>query len=186
MKFNFDEGKTAQAAAYLVSRSGGALHYMGLIKLLYLADRQSLIERGLPITGDNYVSMKNGPVLSQTYGIIRKTRGSDGSWGQYIGEPSQFMVPALADTSTQPLDRLSPFELRILDEVFAKYGHLDEWHLVKVTHDVCPEWEDPGASSAPIDPTDILIAAGVPMEDIEHFSKELDQIEAVRRRYARP
>jgi len=41
------------------------MKYLGLLKLLYLADRDALKEIERPITGDRYFSLKNGPVLSR-------------------------------------------------------------------------------------------------------------------------
>ncbi len=42
-----------------------------LIKMLYLADRELLAKRGQPLTGDQPVSMKNGPVLTTTYDLTK-------------------------------------------------------------------------------------------------------------------
>ena len=70
MRFCFDEEKTAQAAAYLLWKFGRRHNVMALMKLLYLADRKALIERGHPITGDHMVSMPHGPVLSETLELI--------------------------------------------------------------------------------------------------------------------
>ena len=61
----FNEVKATQAAARLLRNRGGRMKYLKLIKLLYLADREALSRWGRPITTDNYVSMDNGPVLSQ-------------------------------------------------------------------------------------------------------------------------
>jgi uncharacterized phage-associated protein len=57
VRFPFDERKAAQAAAYLLKKHDGRLNFMKLIKLLYLADRKSLLENGKPITGDRMLAM---------------------------------------------------------------------------------------------------------------------------------
>src|ERR1022692_1541243 len=44
------------------------MNYMLLIKLLYLLDRRALSLWGRPVTGDDYFSMKYGPVLSEVLG----------------------------------------------------------------------------------------------------------------------
>ena len=67
MRFFFDINKATQAAAHLVYLQGGKINLMALIKLLYLADREALLETGYPITGDQMVSMPHGPVLSRIY-----------------------------------------------------------------------------------------------------------------------
>jgi hypothetical protein len=48
----FDERKATEATALLLSLRGGQMHYMKLIKLLYLADRRALLRWGIPITTD--------------------------------------------------------------------------------------------------------------------------------------
>jgi uncharacterized phage-associated protein len=42
-----------------------------LLKLMYLADRKSLLETGVPITGDSISALDKGPVLSQTYNRLK-------------------------------------------------------------------------------------------------------------------
>lgn len=57
LRFVYNEEKAAQAAAFLLREAGGSMDYRELLNLLYLADRQSLIETGAPITGDEMVNM---------------------------------------------------------------------------------------------------------------------------------
>ncbi|HEV8430339.1 MAG TPA: Panacea domain-containing protein, partial [Pyrinomonadaceae bacterium] len=72
VKSKFDETKTAQLAGVLLQLRGGRMHYMKLIKLMYLVDRAALLRWGSPITFDNYVSMPHGPVLSSTLDLINE------------------------------------------------------------------------------------------------------------------
>ena len=51
----------AGPAARLLKLHGAAMPYLKLIKLLYLADRQALLELGRPISCDLFVSMPHGP-----------------------------------------------------------------------------------------------------------------------------
>lgn len=70
IRFRFDVKKVAQATAYLLKSMREERHnFMALLKMLYIVDRKSLKESGFPITGDTYVAMKHGPVLSRTKGI---------------------------------------------------------------------------------------------------------------------
>ena len=41
MHLQFDEAKATQAAAFFLQLRGGQMHYIKLIKLLYLADREA-------------------------------------------------------------------------------------------------------------------------------------------------
>ena len=67
----FNERKAAQAAAWFLRQQGGRMPHLKLVKLMYLADRQSLDEHGFPITGVLAVSMPHGPVLSMTLNVVK-------------------------------------------------------------------------------------------------------------------
>ena len=177
MRFRFNEKKSAQAAARLLRSHGGGMPYIALIKLLYLADRESLIQTGSPITGDRMVSMKYGPVLCEILDFIR---GEDPSspqpavWFDYITVPSNHNV-CLRPPDPE-LDELSPKELRVLDEIHRKYGGLDRSALVRYTR-LLPEWRDPGASVLDIDPRDILRFAGWDEESIQSAARDAEAID---------
>lgn len=66
----FNEKRTTQAAAFFLFKAGGKLPVLKLMKLLYLAERESYRQYGEPISGDNLVSMPHGPVLSQTLNLM--------------------------------------------------------------------------------------------------------------------
>lgn len=169
MRFTFNEKKTAQAAAHLLRKGGGEMNYMKLIKLLYLADRQSLLARGLLISGDRLVAMKRGPVLSRVLNLIKKGTADDGhAWSQYISAPQDYEV-RVQPTADCSGSELSPFETSILDRVFADFGHLTPWELVDRLHerDSFPEWRDPGDSAFDIHPEAILRQGAWSEEDIE-------------------
>jgi uncharacterized phage-associated protein len=160
MRFVFDSRKTAQAACWLVNRAGGTLNYMVLIKLLYLSDRQSLVETGMPITGDRMVAMPHGPVLSRTLDQINMGEPvapeQPSPWFEYITEPNGYSVSA---KRANEVDELSKYEIGVLDSVYHKFGSMNIWVLRDFTHTL-PEWSDPHGSSFPIEPADILRASG--------------------------
>ena len=60
----YDDEKAVQCISYFIRKSGGRLEKLKVIKLLYLADRLSLTERGKPLNFDEYFSMPHGPVTS--------------------------------------------------------------------------------------------------------------------------
>ena len=119
IRFKFDEVKATQAAAYLLKKNGNQMKYLGLIKLLYLADRENLKEMERSITGDRYVSMKNGPVLSAVKNLITEEDADREFWGKYISSPEDFVVRLKEDPGT---DELCEFEEETLDRVFDQYG----------------------------------------------------------------
>jgi uncharacterized phage-associated protein len=171
MTLSFRERPATQAAARLLHKSGGALPYMKLLKLLYLADRKALLELGRPITFDRYVSMKHGPVLSQTYDLMVAEEAPDehSYWREHISEPRGYSVRLRGEP---PRDALSPAQEKLLDEVFAEFGGMDRWALVDFTHSL-PEWQDPHGSSLPIALRDVLRAGGVDDDQAEAIERDL-------------
>lgn len=171
MDFVFNERKAAQAAARLLDRHDGRMPYLKLIKLLYLADRQSLVESGTPITGDRFVSMDRGPVLSKVLDLIRADpRTGASAWHEYVSPPVNFEVSLLRPAEG---DELSEYERDLLDRVVEEYGHMSRWDLVEHTHDL-PEWVDPAGSAIDIDVTVILRGAGFTAEEIRAVREQAD------------
>ena len=81
----YSEKRAAQTAAFFISRAGGTIELLKLMKLMYLAERESLVKYGEPITGDVLVSMKHGPVLSNTLDHINGFIDSEeGGWESWI------------------------------------------------------------------------------------------------------
>ena len=171
IRFRFDESKAAAAAALLLKLEGGRMNYMRLIKLLYLADRESLIRLGRPISGDRFYAMKHGPVLSSVLDLIRRGMfqpvGAQGPWGSHI-ERDGYAVRLKKDPG---VSCLSEAEAQILTEASRLCRSFDQWHLRAITH-FPPEWHDPGNTSTEILPEDILRALEKPEEEIEEVRQE--------------
>ena len=175
MRFAFDERKAGQMAARLLRAAGGRRDVIELVKLMYLCDRQALIDRGLPITGAYMVSMRWGPVLSEVLDEINlgKRPGDGSDWQQYVTQRDHNSVAVASNVEC--IDRLSRYEIRVIDQVIDKYGHTPKWDLVSLTHEL-PEWRDPGRSSNPIDPEDILRAAGRTEEDVRVATEHAESL----------
>lgn len=176
----FNESKTAQAAALLLRLRGGRMSYMKLIKMLYLADREALLKLGRPVTFDRYVSMDRGPVLSRTLELIREEPrpGSASAWRQCIGQPDdRYEVELIDDCGT---DLLSDAEEAVLQGVFDEYGDRDRWTMVDLVHRL-PEWQDPHGSAIPIQYRDILLAGGLTDVEVAGIEEELEELAAAER-----
>ena len=180
MRFVFDELKAAQAASILLERAGGSMPYIKLIKLLYLADRASLIDTGSPITGDRFVSMKYGPVLSSVLTLIKTTHLSESSnWGRYVRR-NYFDVVLVGSAQA---DHLSDYDEDLLNNIFDSYGSWNSWDVVDRTH-ALPEWKDPGNTSIPIDPEEILRFAGYDEEELRLAVQQADAVFSLRTQLA--
>jgi uncharacterized phage-associated protein len=170
MAVRFNEGKATQAAAFFLKLRGGQMHYIKLIKLLYLADREALIRWGLPFTTDRHVSMDNGPVTSRILSLITEDCPKP-VWSKYISAPlGEYEVRLLEQA---PTDLLSRAEENLMSEIFEKYGHMNRWYLIDTVMHKLPEWRNPCGSSIPITIREILEAGGEEDHDIRAIIKEI-------------
>jgi uncharacterized phage-associated protein len=142
------------------------LNILKAVKLLYLADRESVSRHGFPIQDEPHYSLPNGPVNSHTYEFMKGEVHPDlaAAWNDYLTDRSNHEI-GLRDPDIDPddLDELSEADLSVLDAVWDRFGHMDQWELVEWTHDVhnVPEWEDPKGSSALIPLRRMMDALGV-------------------------
>jgi uncharacterized phage-associated protein len=168
ISFKFNETKTTQIAALFIKKHGGTLNYTKLIKLLYLTDREALSRWERPLTGDSYVSMRNGPVLSQTYELINypSILGIESYWHKFISK-SAYDV----SLENEPdIDQLSTKEMNLINEIYEKYKDKTWGQMIDICHDCCHEWEHPGDTSIPIRIEDIL-------KELKKTEKEIELIE---------
>lgn len=181
MRTKFDEKKTTQLAALLLTQRSGAkrMHYIKLIKLLYLIDREALLRWGRPITYDNYVSMDKGPVLSRTLDLVTEEPmpGQESYWLKYISEPSNYEVELKRDPGQK---ELSDAEIELAKKVIEKFGKMDRWQLIDFVMHQLPEWEDPHGSAIPIEYKDILRAGGKTPQEMTAILDELEYLQSTK------
>jgi Protein of unknown function (DUF4065) len=170
MSLRFDEAKATQAAAYFLDLRGGRMHYIKLIKLLYLADREALLRWGQIFTTDHHVSMPNGPVTSRILNLITDDRPKP-FWSEYISAPLGDYEVELRKKA--PTDRLSRAEENLMRELFQQYGYRNRWDLIDNVMHKLPEWRDPNGSSTPISTRDILEAGGESEAEIRAIIREV-------------
>lgn len=177
----FNEKRTAQAAAFMLHRAGGRLPLLKLMKLLYLAERESFRVYGEPISGDNLVSMPHGPVLSKTLDMMNGWGGDGvGGWNAWVedraGHDLALRDPSMIRSPEQDLLELSAGDLEILETIWVAFGHMGKYELVAYTHSShCPEWEDPQGSSRPIPLTRLLQAVGYEGEALQAVREHLKE-----------
>jgi uncharacterized phage-associated protein len=169
---SYDEKKSVQLAGRLLTLRGGQMDRINLMKLMYIADREALTRWGNPITLDRYCSMDSGPVLSNTYDLIKANGINKTVWSDYI-ENGKFHEVKLKKATGDSY--LSQAECDLIDEVFEQYGSQEQWELVELTH-TFQEWKHPNGSSVPIAYEEILTAKNVSKERQEII---LDDLAAV-------
>jgi uncharacterized phage-associated protein len=133
----FDVKKAAQAVAViLVEEAAESLDYIRVLKLLYIAERESIKEIARPIIGDRIVAMDNGPVMSRMYDLIKKTpivADQLDEWLTYIEPVGRY---ALKIAQHPGVGRLSRYELAKLQEVTRRHLGVDVWTVVNATHEL--------------------------------------------------
>jgi uncharacterized phage-associated protein len=171
----FNERKVAQVAAYFLLKRGGKMSHLKLMKLMYLADRQAMDQFGRSISGDQAVSMRHGPVLSQTLDLMDgDVEYSPQGWDTFISAKANHELSLVRKFQLDELDELSPAERQILDQIFKKYGHMRRFDLVAITHKL-PEWHDPQGSMLPIATHDIFYALGKKADEIDRLVARLGE-----------
>lgn len=142
----FDVRKAAHVAAFFALRASGHINIVKLMKLMYLADRESISQRDMPITGDDFASMKLGPILENTYDLAKGAAHRE-EWAEFIAPREGHDLSLARPVDLELLDELSRSEVSILEAIWAKFKDMDQWELAEWAHEFCPEWRDPGNSS---------------------------------------
>lgn len=127
--FRFDLNKAIQAFAFLLKQAeDNAKNYTWLLKLLYIADVESLKESGYPITGDEPHAMESGPVLSGIYDHIKGEIIDE--WQNYF-EREGYDIKLKQDPGEKDL---CPYELEKLQEMWEEHKNKSLGDLIDLTH----------------------------------------------------
>lgn len=168
--FKFDFDKALQAVAFLLKQSDGATYdYYRLLKILYIADVESLKESGYPITGDKPCAMDDGPTLSKIYDEVKEEK--DDKWHEYI----EYVKPYYAKLNKDPgKGKLSPFEIDKLKSTWEKHGGKSYDDLKELTHEFYEQKKNqpPKGSANSIPLSDILKA---PRINLSEYEEEIEQ-----------
>jgi uncharacterized phage-associated protein len=177
--------KLVQATGYLLKKyDNRRLNYTKLIKELYLADREAINEINSSITGDSYVSLKHGPVLSTLYDLIRgkaKDRDAQAYWDIRFSTDG---MDLLANFDQYPIGKMSQGEMAILDKVDGQFHQKRYGELIDYVHAECPEWQNPGNTSIPIKFEDILRALGRTEREIDWIVEDKKAFEEEEKVFA--
>ena len=129
IRFGYDAERATAAALWLLERHGGSASSQKIIKLAFLCDRMHLALYGRPIFAGKYFAMKDGPVASEFYDDVKKSRG--GSHETFGDDRYNLIAKSHPD-----MDCLSESDIEVLEKINAKYGHLDRKELVDFTHNL--------------------------------------------------
>ena len=157
MIFHFNITKTIQASVVLLkTESARRMSRLRFLKLLYIADRESLTDRARSITGDRGIAMDHGPVLSNTYNLIKGEDYLSTDWEKNVRNEGREIVLV----SDPGVGALSRYEIAKLHDVAQRYQDQNDWDVAEVTH-TFEEWikNKPRKGSSKIIPEDDILTA---------------------------
>jgi uncharacterized phage-associated protein len=153
-----------------------------------LSDRESLARYGDPITFDNMFSMDDGPVLSRALNMIngRLSIASAEAWSRWMSDrDANHSVNGTRTFSRNDLDYLSDADVEVLQDVWNKFGHMNQWQLSDYTHEHCPEWQYPHGSRLPIDEAELAQHLGKTKENAAEIKQGIEASRSLDRILAR-
>lgn len=181
---SYNARKAAQVIAYFASKTPShRIDVLKVIKLVYLADRESMKRFGFPILDEPRVSMPHGPVNSVTYSHIQGEHDLDAcGWSRYLRDRANHQVSVRTE-ALGDWDELSDADIECIDTVWRQFGQMNKWQIRDWTHskENIPEWEDPNGSSSPIPVERILLALGVEMSN--EFAQSINSFQSVDRAF---
>lgn len=172
MRTPFDIKKAAQVAHFFITKAGAEIEILKLVKLIYLTDRLSLEKRRIPVVGGSFYSLKHGPVTSEVLDLINDgTRAGDSPWERLITDRANHMVATTGDL--YEYDALAPSEMRLLEDVWQRFGTHGKWDLVRWTHQHCEEWSDPSGGRIEINSRKLAQSFGWKSAEMDDFEAEM-------------
>jgi uncharacterized phage-associated protein len=132
----FDPQRAVEAILYVTHRVGDPT-LLRVSKLLYFADKYHLSTRHRLVTGDAYVAMRNGPVPSEAYDLMKAVRGDGYHRGAEIAAKAFKVVNGreLAPLRDADVRYLSRSARESLDHAVSKYGRMSTSQLINTSHD---------------------------------------------------
>jgi uncharacterized phage-associated protein len=132
--------KIVESVLFLVNeahRRSMAVSQYDIVKSVFIADRAHLNRYGRPITYDNYVAMKYGPVPSTVYNFLKETGAAFKAYGQALpwqrsidGNKIYFEKPKREHDD----DVLSPSDVGELTKALTLVKTLGFKNVVELTH----------------------------------------------------
>lgn len=135
-----NESKIGALVAYL-SFLMPDIQLRKLLKLVYLIDEESVIQRAVPVTWLDYYAWAKGPVAPEVYAM------KDGAFGRYVsckkGADDKWHVNSARKEDClfrKDLNEFSEWEKMLIDSVVDKYGKMDADALTEETHQENSLW----------------------------------------------
>lgn len=145
MRFRFESDKAVTVIVYIAGKlieRKAVKHWVTpdihrIFKILYFADQKHLTRYGRSIIGDYFVAMKDGPVPSQTYDLIKAVRGDSvfctaDNYKPFFDVVDGYLVSPKKDPD---IDEFSQSDLQCLNESLQENQDLPFSLLRRKSHD---------------------------------------------------
>ena len=181
----FNAKKATDMAIHLLKKAGGKdnTSYFKILKLMYLAERESILCFAEPMCGDDMYSLPHGPILSKTADFMRGMIQAS-EWCEMIRPDGQYAL-ALVDPNTRGYRKLSRADKKILDDIWETQKNRTWTEMRDWTHKNCPEWDksledkDCHYRRSPISMDKLLTSVGIVDEkDVEATLRHLDFVDS--------
>ena len=132
-----DVEKALEAVIYISQKTNDLFH---IVKTLYYAYKFHLENYGRLIAGDFYIAMKDGPVPSGVYDLIKFVRGDGHPFDPQIAEahPEKTIdvknMKEITPLRGANLDYLSESDIECLDKAIDLYANMDMGQLWDLVH----------------------------------------------------
>lgn len=135
-----DTQKYASVILYIAQKLGGEIRgKKKLAKLLYFVDFDSFEKNNQPIIGDSYKALPMGPLPEHMLDIIQELSNKNIIQVESINEYPGYNATEVYKLVTEDLKfNFSPEEVKMIDRVIQKYGHLNGKELEVLTHAEAP------------------------------------------------
>ncbi len=124
IEFGFNKEKANEVILYLSYRDEW-MSKMRLLKFVFFADLYHINHYGRPILGDKYVAMKNGPVLSKLYDMLKQSTDDYEVINRKLIRPHR-------DAN---LDYLSKSDIEALNYALNQYSQYETLKLSDLSHE---------------------------------------------------
>ena len=152
--------KAAQVAAFFLSKVPQGMDKLKLIKLIYLAERESIRSRGRPMIYDEYYSLKDGPICSNTLDGINHSSRKD-VWAEYVEKDGNRNRRQVRVFNPEAMDELSKSDFSVLNSVWDQFGWMDTGNIRNWTHKHCAEYTEINSGRIPINLNAMAAALGI-------------------------
>lgn len=169
--FIFYEKSATQAAYHLLYRFNRPENHIKILHLLYLADRQSLIEVGYPITGAAFTKTLSGIFGVEIYECMKSFQLR--YWSNFIHMDYDKLTII---NKMKDYDDLSDYNIETLDLIYNKYKSFTYEKLFDEVIQKLPEWN---SKSVAISPVEIWKLIGMEEDVIQAYTDQNEYLKQV-------